>query len=602
MPDGQEIRVQDEQGNVHVFPAGSTPQMIARAMKVKGPAAAKSKIGTGEQFIKDRPGKGITLEGSGGELWEGVKGIVKSSIPQSGSDVALDALFGGPMARMTRDVATSSAREMKSAYKDPKAKWWEVPLAGLGPFVGMSSERARESAERGEGGKIIGQAAIPLSTMAAAAVVPRAVSPIRAMMKRASGSTLATSRAATLPKTAADIPSTAVTQQEVLAHAAKEGINLTPGQATGTPVARYAQAVGERSVLGGNQLAEAMEENAGRFVKAVDRFADRIDPKRGGLSADGAGETIQQAAKVAKDVTHENASAAYKQLGDLEATSVLTKGMRDRWIELRGRLPLGAEEQILGQVPRELVGYVKEMLAPDGLKFNINFKQAIDLRSVFRELGDADALPDRVQGAFREMTKSIDGAMESAANKAGFGEGWRKANAGWKRYNELYGDRQSPLYKILKTKDPAQVTQQLLNRKSVNDVTILREQGMEGALDAMKRQVLQDIWHQKFRITRGGLGGYSDGFLKTLFGPDAKELYLKGNIARRFSWQENPSGTSNVLLAAEQFRKPSTMAAPMGAARFSMPRNPLSYLMQPRPLRAGAGVVAVPGALGEGQP
>lgn len=35
-----DIRVQDEQGNIHVFPDGSTPEMISKVMNVKPPAAA----------------------------------------------------------------------------------------------------------------------------------------------------------------------------------------------------------------------------------------------------------------------------------------------------------------------------------------------------------------------------------------------------------------------------------------------------------------------------------------------------------------------------------------------------------------------------------
>ena len=37
---------------------------------------------------------------------------------------------------------------------------------------------------------------------------------------------------------------------------------------------------------------------------------------------------------------------------------------------------------------------------------------------------------------------------------------------------------------------------------------------MTGALEAMKRQVIQDVGMQKFRITKDGLGGYSDSFPK----------------------------------------------------------------------------------------
>jgi hypothetical protein len=39
-----EINVQDEQGNTHVFPDGSTPEMIAKAMGVKPPSAALSPL------------------------------------------------------------------------------------------------------------------------------------------------------------------------------------------------------------------------------------------------------------------------------------------------------------------------------------------------------------------------------------------------------------------------------------------------------------------------------------------------------------------------------------------------------------------------------
>lgn len=38
MADPQEIRVQDEQGNIHVFPSGTTPEMIAGVLNVKPPS------------------------------------------------------------------------------------------------------------------------------------------------------------------------------------------------------------------------------------------------------------------------------------------------------------------------------------------------------------------------------------------------------------------------------------------------------------------------------------------------------------------------------------------------------------------------------------
>jgi hypothetical protein len=431
--------------------------------------------------------------------------------------------------------------------------------------------------------------------------VTEALGHVPGKIKEFAGRTISPAKASRLPVYSSEQAASAITQKEVLEHAAKDGIKLTPGQATGAPVARYAQAVGERSILGANKLAEAMEENAGKFVKSVRDFADRVDPKAMGLSEEEAGEAIAQSAGTAKSVAHENASAAYKNLEWANRTPINPEPLSKAWVNLRGSLPMGAEEQILAQVPRDMRATVEEMVSPTGMKAPLTFEQGINLRSVFRELGDTDALPDRVQAAFKTMTKATDTAMESSATKAGFTKEWRSANAGWKQYVERFGDKQSPLYKVLHSKDPAKVTRDILNRASAKDVEILKEQGMSAALDAMKRQVIQDIGRQKFTVTKDGLGGYSHSFLNKLFEGDTKELYLKANIGRRFRWQENPSGTSNVLLAAEQLRDPSLMASPWGAAKFSTPRDPLSYLSQPGRLNPGRGLVVVPGATRPGQ-
>ena len=429
-----------------------------------------------------------------------------------------------------------------------------------------------------------------------------AVGVVPGKLKEFGGSKLSPKMETKLPVEAEEFPAKAVTQKEVLEHAAQSGIKLTKGQATGAPVARYAQALGERSIFGANQLAEAMEENAGKFVKSVREFADRVDPKAMGLSEEQAGETIQQSAGKAKEVTHENASNAYKQLEWANKTPIETTPLTKKWMQLRGGLPLGVEEQILAQVPRDQLALVDELIHPSGMKPPMTFEQGIQLRSIFRELGDTEGLPDRVQASFREMAKTTDSAMESSATKAGFEKEWRTANAGWKEYAQLYGDPQSPLYKILRTKDPAQITRQLLNRASARDVEIMQGQHMGGALEAMKRQVIKDVGMQKFRVTKDGLGGYSDSFLRKLFGNDLKELYLKANIGRRFQWQENPSGTSQVLLAAKQFEEPKLTSSMWGAAKYSMPRDPLSFLSsQLRGRFMPKALPAVPGAARSGE-
>jgi hypothetical protein len=222
---------------------------------------------------------------------------------------------------------------------------------------------------------------------------------------------------------------------------------------------------------------------------------------------------------------------------------------------------------------------VEDMLSgkPDG--FRPTFEQGVQLRSFFREMGEADGLPNSEQGIWRQMSKAVDSAMEKTANNVGSAKEWRDANQGWKDYATKYGDKQSPLVRILKQSDPAKITRDLMNRGSAADVETLQNEGMTAALEPLRRQVIQDIARNKFTVGRDGLGGYSDSFIKSLFGPDgAKEIYLKADLSRRLNWDPNPSRTSNVMVGMEQLKDPSLMAKLAGAARLSMPRDATSFL------------------------
>lgn len=376
-------------------------------------------------------------------------------------------------------------------------------------------------------------------------------------------------------------PALANTPKEVVEYAANKGIDLTPAQATGTKAAQAIEGIGERSLIGGQGLEEARAANAQKLASNIREFADRVDPKAMGTSEEAAGENIQKAAQVAKDVSHENATAGYNNIDWLSTEKVATEPITNKWMALRERLPLGAEEQIINQVPRSMRAHVSEMLSPTGMEAPLTFDQGIALRSFFRELGETEGLPNSQQGIFRQMTSTIDNAMEKSAEAKGGLKEWRSANEGWKDYSSLYGDRQSPLYRILKQQDPAKITRDILNRSSAHDIDILNQEGMTSATEALKRQALTDIANRGFTVRGDGLGGYSHSFLNTLFGPEVtKELYLNGDLARRFKFQVNPSGTSNVLLAFDQLRpgEPSKMMVPMGAAKASMPRPAASYL------------------------
>jgi hypothetical protein len=411
-----------------------------------------------------------------------------------------------------------------------------------------------------------------------------ALARLRNVVRTSLGQELTPAEAAT-PRPAGQFqPALANAPREVLQHAAKEGIDLTPFQATESRGAGKLQEAGEHGLGGSKSLSDALEANRAKFGEAVNRFSERVDPQRLGLSEEAAGESIRRSTQTAKDVAHTDASNAFKNLEWAKDTPVDPAPISKQWAELRESLPMGVEDQILAQVPRNMHATVEEMLSPTGMKTPLKFEQGIALRSLFRDLGDVEGLPNRLDAAYKTMTKATDSAMESAAKDAGFDKEWRDANAGWKDYVQKYGDKQSPLYKVLRQQDPAKITRGLMNNGSARDIEILKNEGMTAALEPLKRQVIQDIARNKFTVGRDGLGGYSDSFLKTLFGDGAvKELYLKADLSRRLNWSQNPSNTGGTLLTAEQIGKPSKIARLFAAAKTSMPRDPLSFVSDAKP-------------------
>src|SRR6185312_13693477 len=76
------------------------------------------------------------------------------------------------------------------------------------------------------------------------------------------------------------------TPRQVLTHASQEGIKLTPGQATEDAMSQNLQKSGTAAAVGGKDLANALQENKTRFGQSVNRFMDKVDPKRAGMSAE----------------------------------------------------------------------------------------------------------------------------------------------------------------------------------------------------------------------------------------------------------------------------------------------------------------------------
>jgi len=404
-------------------------------------------------------------------------------------------------------------------------------------------------------------------------------------------------------------PAFGVTKGDVLEHAASEGIKLTPGQATQEPTARMIQSVGERSLLGSKKLASALDGQSAGLMDSISRFADRVDPSvQGGESLHEAGTNIQNAVENGKQAKWAQAKAAYAPIDQkFSKVPVDTTAIQADWSQLADK-----EKVVLDNAPKEIKSKLAEVFekgknlgteVPSKLGTTVtpslSFSDAQKLRTFFFEMGQTNSadLPERYQGLFTKLAKDLSGEMDKSANTAGFANDWKTADAGWKDYVTKYGDRQSPLYQIRNQQDPARVAQTLINRKSVNDINILQQEKLTPALDALKRRVVEDITNQHFRIGKNGLAGYPDAYLQKLFGPDdTKELYMKAEIGRRFKWEINPSGTSNVMLAEHQLThpEPSKLGIPVGAAKVSMPKEASTFL--PRSPQSTARKVAATAA------
>ena len=339
------------------------------------------------------------------------------------------------------------------------------------------------------GGMAGGKLAGPLNTEAVKTALGRSLSAAEAEAPHPSGEM---------------IPALNNTPREVLEYAKQNGINLTPGQATGDPLAQNLEKSGRLAAIGGKDLDAAVNQSKTQFGQAVRKFVEDADPKRMGLSSEQAGETVQRTAKIAKQVAHDNAAQGYEKIGYLMDAPVEGSPISSAWNKIKGDLPMGAEESILAQTPRSMRAVVEDLLSgkPEGFKPTV--QETIQLRKFFRDLGDTEGLPDKTQATYKKMEGAASSALDATAAKNNATQDWQAANAGWKDYVGKYGDPKSTLYKILSQRDPTKIVTAMQNAPAT-DIELLRNEKMDAALEPLKRQVVQEIAQNRFNVGRDGL-------------------------------------------------------------------------------------------------
>jgi hypothetical protein len=394
--------------------------------------------------------------------------------------------------------------------------------------------------------------------------------------------TLATTRGAATTGGAA---TTSITNQDVIQHAADMDIKLTPAQALQTSAAKSEQTLGEEALLTGSKIKEAAAVEKGKLADQIEQFQDKLDPQRVGMSAEQAGEHLQNSAEVSRSVLKENVNNAYSDVKVQQANLAgdVQTPMKSFLEDLTMRKQPGAavaRPVTQTAAAKSAINDIQGLLEDSGLQGRASIESLRNLRTTLLEKGNdygANALSDSGQRIYKLAAAKVDDAIMQGAKGTDFEETFRAAGQQNKQLQELYNDRGSPLYKILNTDDPAKVTDSILNRSSVKEIETLKGEGIDTG--ALARQAVEDIKNGGFRVTSGGLGGYPDTFLRSLLGPDAtKELYMKADIARRLAENYNPSGSGKVVLGASQVMHPIAAIAAQAARARSMPKAAASYL------------------------
>src|SRR6202451_683957 len=378
---------------------------------------------------------------------------------------------------------------------------------------------------------------------------------------------------------------TSITNRDVIQHASDMGIKLTPAQALQTSAAKSEQTLGEEALLTGSKIKEAAAAEKAKLADQVSAFQDKLDPQKVGMSAESAGEHLQNSADIARSVLKDNVNQAYAdvkaQQADLagDVRPGLQQMIHD---ESFMRQPSAAVERpvFLTSGAKSAINDIQGMLEDPAMQ-GIHSSQSLrNLRTTLLEKGNdygANALSDSGQRIYKLAAGKVDDAIMDAAKGTPFEQTFRDAGQQNAKLQSLYNQKGSPLYRILNTDDPAAVTNGILNRSSVQEIETLK--GEKFDLGPLARQAVEDIKDGGFKVTTGGLGGYPDTFLRSLLGPEAtKELYMKADVARRLAENYNPSGSGKVVLGASQVFHPVAAVGAQAARLRSMPQDALNFL------------------------
>lgn len=568
-----EIRVQDEQGIVHVFPDGSTPEMIAKVMNVKPPSVNSGLHPTPENPDPSQPGMRPyqdplqplpTAEKAAqtmDSMWEGIKNGAYA-IP-----TLLESLHEAHGAHEIekRGVIKGSLELIKKGFQQLNPI---VPDKGQGGL-----NRAAESFGNVAGGAMTAELMPGAEDVAAA--------------KRAGTAVVDTAKAvnprgAMAARMAEKPPGEQFTRQEVLDAARSKGVNLDLAQATGSPVASGIKKATEFTLGGGGSY----EANTTKNVTALENWADSEMGKysKNQSTRESTGSQMQEALKTNLETKKATASKAFQELDktvgknkvdvtdsvQAEAQKIVdqNKAYYEEHPELKPKQAWGILEDLARRPTKNVTATSAEFTDSAGNPIAQSSKQVADTKSMsWTELhtlrsdlmdfyrNNPDVVKGRSEAWIQQMVGKIDQAMTTSAGGLSGQDlaQFRHANLLWDSIKSTYDNPQSPLYQAVRTRTPSDIPSSLSNKPEVarqvrETLASLQDGGtVEGAF---QRQFVEKLITNKggaldFKNLDSTLRRTPADVLKAMLGDEgAKQLRILGKVALRVTADSNPSGTA----------------------------------------------------------
>jgi hypothetical protein len=485
------------------------------------------------QFEKDRPGKGISLEGSGGAAWDMLKGMVPPDPTGGRSLLDPKAWFDPEKAKFDplHGGIAEAVGETKAGFErggDARAKLGEGTTSGLASLFGLGSgKRMAEHAARGEGGAIIGEAAVPATMAVVGYALPKVFKPVgRYIEKTPTGKFLKELTKSKVTKmeeaaTAKAVKLTADYEKEVAAH--QENVVKTEQinkeriadhheklrrieERHQQRMAEHQSTVKEMDLDFQNKVAEHNE----RVTQIKEQYAKDLQAHQGvvgetkGAAAEASAKASVAEAKKGLAVQHQNDLAGLVkenlELTNKQISKELGKEFETVQAAVEAKKPYFEYKPVADAVKegrRKLVmpesnKILDTMLGPEAETSGLDYATGRQLYSKLNEyLYAGSDLPSDVYGAVKGVRDAIGKQIQASANSVGLGGKLSKAMRDWSEYKSTWADKSSiakggsPIRRILDAEDPSFVVDQLKGKageRLLEDIGKYSKYGADKAL------------------------------------------------------------------------------------------------------------------------